>query len=270
MIKGFLKGIGFAFGGFSLILQKGIRPFVVLPLLINIVVFSLGIWLAQAQFASVMTKLLGWLPEMLSWLEWLLWPLFAILIFIAIYYTFTIVANLIASPFNALLAERVEQKLNGLAVPEFRGYKALAGTIGKTMMSEVRKMLYMLKWMPLLLLITFIPVVNFISPFAWALYGAWMLSLQYTDYAMGNHELFIKEELGLLRKNRSVALGFGGALTLLMMLPVVNFFVMPIGVAGGTAFWVKRLSKNAAGLGNPSLDSALLDGSDTNTNKKIS
>ena len=245
MITGFLQGISFAFSGFSLILKKGIRPFVLVPLLINIAVFSLGIWIAKSQFDILMDKMLGWLPSWLSWLEWLLWPLFAVLIFIAVYYTFTIVANLLASPFNALLAERVEQKLNGLPVPEFKGYKALAGTIGKTIMSEMKKVLYMLKWLPVLLIISIIPVVNFIAPFAWALYGSWMLSLQYTDYAMGNHELFIKEELSLLRKSRSVALGFGGALTLLMMIPVVNFFVMPVGVAGGTAFWVKRLSKNS-------------------------
>ncbi len=242
MIKGLFQGIAYAFSGFSLIMKKGIRPFVLMPLLINIVIFSLAIWLGYNQFDGLMERMLGWLPGWLSWLEWLLWPLFALLILIAVYYSFSIVANLIASPFNSLLAERVEQKLNGLPVPAFRGYKALAGTIGKTILSELRKVLYMLKWLPILLIISIIPGLNFIAPFAWGLYGAWMLSLQYTDYAMGNHELFIKDELSLLRQNRSVSLGFGGALTLLMMIPVINFFVMPVGVAGGTAFWVKRLS----------------------------
>ena len=243
MIKGFLQGINYALSGFSLITKKGIRPFVLVPLLINIVVFSLGIWLAKSQFDMLMDRMLGRLPAWLSWIEWLLWPLFAGLILIAVYFTFTIVANLLASPFNSLLAERVEQKLNGQPVPEFRGYKALAGTIGKTMLSELRKVFYMLKWLPILLIISVIPVVNFIAPFAWAVYGAWMLSLQYTDFAMGNHELYIKDELPLLRKNRATALGFGGLLTILMMIPVVNFVVMPVGVAGGTAFWVRKLSK---------------------------
>jgi len=55
----------------------------------------------------------------------------------------------------------------------------------------------------------------------------------------------MKEELVLLRKNRAMSLGFGGALTVLMMIPIVNFFVMPVGVAGGTAFWVKKLAKSS-------------------------
>ncbi len=249
MIKRFLQGVSYAFSGFSLITKKGIRPFVVLPLLINITVFSFAIWFAVGQFTALMDKLLGYLPSWLpnvitSALEYLLWPLFAVLILIAVYYTFTIIANILAAPFNALLAERIEQKLNGIPVPEFKGYKALAGTIGKTMASEFNKVIYMLKWIPVLLIISIIPVVNFIAPFAWAAYGAWMLSLQYTDYAMGNHELYIKDELPLLRQNRAMALGFGGMLTLLMMIPVVNFFVMPVGVAGGTKFWVKTLSNN--------------------------
>ncbi len=247
MIKGFLEGIGLAFAGFSLILKKGIRPFVVVPLLINIGVFSLGIWLAYTQFNGWMDQMLGWLPGWLpdfvkSGLEYVLWPLFAVLILIAVYYSFTLVANLLAAPFNSVLAERVENKLNGLPVPEFKGYKALAGSIGKTISSETKKLFYMLKWLPVLLIISVIPLVNFIAPFAWAAYGAWMLSLQYSDYAMGNHELFFKDELGLLRKNRAVALGFGGALTVMMMIQVLNFFVMPVGVAGGTALWVKKLS----------------------------
>lgn len=243
MFTGFFKGIGYALSGFSLITQKGIRPFVVIPLLVNIAVFSGAIWLAKSQFDALMSKMLAWLPSWLSWVEWLLWPLFAVLIFIAVFYSFTIIANLIAAPFNSLLAERVEQKLNGTPIPEFQGYAAALKNAGKALGSEVNKLMYSLKWLPVLIIISIIPVVNFIAPFAWAIYGAWMLSLQYTDFAMGNHQLFVKDELPLLRKNRSIALGFGGILTVLMMIPIVNFFVMPVGVAGGAAFWVKRLSK---------------------------
>ncbi|MCK5813914.1 MAG: sulfate transporter CysZ [Cocleimonas sp.] len=243
MLKNFLTGIGYLFQGLSLITKKGIRPFVVIPLLVNIVVFSIAIWMAKTQFDTLMNKLLGWLPSWLSWVEWLLYPLFALLILIAVYYVFTIVANLIAAPFNSLLAEKVELHLNGLPIPEFKGYKAMMKIVGKTMVSEFRKIIYMLKWLPLLILISIIPVINIISPFAWALYGAWMLALQYTDYPMGNHELFIKEELKHLRKHRASSLGFGSAIMLMTMIPIVNFLAMPTGVAGGTAFWVDKLSK---------------------------
>ena len=243
MFKNFLAGISYLFQGLSLISKKEIRPFVVIPLLVNIGVFSFAIWIAKAQFDGIMARLLGWLPSWLSWVEYLLYPLFAIVILVAIYYVFTIIANLIAAPFNSLLAERVETHLNGLPMPEFKGYKAMMKTVGKTVLSETRKRLYMLKWLPVLIIISLIPGLNIIAPFAWALYGAWMLALQYTDYPMGNHELFVKDELKLLRKHRGSSLGFGGAVTLMTTIPVLNFFAMPAAVAGGTAFWVDRLSK---------------------------
>lgn len=243
MFADFFKGIGFALSGFSLITKKGIRPFVLVPLLINIGVFSGAIWLALSQIESLKLKVLAWLPGWLSWLEWLFLPIVIVLMFIAVFYSFTIIANIIASPFNSLLAERVEQKLNGIPVPEFKGYKAALKNVGKALGGEVSKILYSLKWVLILIIITVIPVVNIMAPVAWAMFGSWMLSLQYTDFSMGNHELFVKDELPLLRKNRAMSLGFGGTLTLLMMIPVVNFFVMPVGVAGGAAFWVKRLSQ---------------------------
>ena len=243
MFKNFIAGIGYLFQGISLISKKEIRPFVVIPLFVNIAVFSFAIWIAKAQFDSIMARLLGWLPSWLSWVEYLLYPLFAIVILVAIYYVFTLIANLIAAPFNALLAERVETHLNGLPMPEFKGYKAMMKTVGKTVLSESRKILYMLKWLPVLIIISLIPGLNIIAPFAWALYGAWMLALQYTDYPMGNHELFVKEELILLRKHRGRSLGFGGAVMFMTTLPVLNFFAMPAAVAGGTAFWVDRLSQ---------------------------
>ncbi|MCK5918407.1 MAG: EI24 domain-containing protein, partial [Cocleimonas sp.] len=111
MFKNVLAGIGYLFQGLSLISKKGIRPFVVIPLLVNIGVFSFAIWMAKAQFDGIMARLLGWLPSWLSWVEYLLYPLFAVVILIAIYYVFTLIANLIAAPFNSLLAERVEMHL---------------------------------------------------------------------------------------------------------------------------------------------------------------
>ena len=85
MVTGLFKGFGYLFSGFGLIFQSGIRGFVAIPLLINVVLFSGGIWLAQTQLESWMAQLL---PERLVWLEWLLWPIFAVLIFFIVSFVF--------------------------------------------------------------------------------------------------------------------------------------------------------------------------------------
>lgn len=241
MIHDFTKGFFFLFQGFTIMLQKGIRGFVVIPLIINVVIFSGAVWLAYTQYKQLIESLLGWLPSWLSWIEWILLPFFALLIMLVIYYSFSIIANFIAAPFNALLSEKVELKLRG-GMSEKASSTTFIRNITKSLGSEVGKVVYMLKWIPLLLLITFIPGVNLVAPLAWLIYGAWMYSLQYVDYPMGNHNLFMKDELVILRKNRGWSLGFGLAVTLVTIIPVVNFLAMPAAVCGATALWVKQLS----------------------------
>ena len=50
--------------------------------------------------------LLSPLPGWLDWLRYILWPLFAVAAVLVTFFTFSLVANLVASPFNGLLAER--------------------------------------------------------------------------------------------------------------------------------------------------------------------
>ena len=64
------------------------------------------------------------------------------------------------------------------------------------------------------------------------------MALQYTDYPMANHGLDFPAQRRLLGHRRWLALGFGIVVMALTLIPVVNFLVMPIAVAGATAMWV--------------------------------
>ena len=246
MFRNYFSGLKYAFKGFALINNKGIRRYAFVPLLVNISIFSFAIYTGFTQFDSWMHSLLGsisWLPD---WLEkgitWVLLPLFTVLILIATYYTFTVIANLIAAPFNSMLAYKVEQHLRGTVIAEGATEQSVMSVMGRTLSSEAKKLAHMLKWLIALLIITIIPGLNVIAPFAWMVYGAWMLSLEYADYPMSNHDMFFKDEVGLLKKNRFLSLGFGSGVMLLTVIPIVNFFAMPVSVAASTALWVDRLS----------------------------
>ena len=165
--------------------------------------------------------------------------------FITITVAYLQASSLIAAPFNSILAERVENKLKGLPSPEFKGYTSLPALMSRTFKSEAHKLFYMAKWFIVLLILTVIPGLNILAPFAWMLFGAWMLAIEYIDYPMGNHELFFKDELVTLKKNRSLALGLGAGLVLLTSIPIINFLAMPIGVASSTALYVNRLKSKS-------------------------
>lgn len=240
MIQPFLQGAGYAFRGLRRLNHPRLRSFVIIPLLINIGLFSLAIWWGITEFGALIDTLLAPLPDWLDWLRWLLWPVFAITVLVVVFYTFTLLANLIGSPFNGLLAERVEDLARpGRERPQGRPWWK---EIAIAPLMELRKLGYFLLWTIPLLVLFFIPGINLAAPLLWVVFSAWMLALQYADYPMGNHGLAFRNQRRLLGKRRLLALGFGAAVLLITLIPLVNFVVMPAAVIGATLMWVEQFS----------------------------
>ena len=238
MADGFVKGAQYLFTGLGWITRPRLRSFVLIPLLINIVLFGGATWWGFQKFGALMQRLLEYLPDWLSWLTWLLWPVFAIVVLIVVFYTFTLVANLIASPFNGLLAERVETLLRpDRALPETG---PLWKEIARAPLVELTKLLYFVAWAVPLLILFLIPGVNAAASFLWMAFSAWMLALQYTDYPMGNHGIAFKQQRLKLADRRLLVLGFGFAVLLVTLIPVLNFVAMPASVIGATLMWVEQ------------------------------
>ena len=226
----FTKGFFDCFSGFGLLFKPGIKRFVLIPLIINIGLFSIATKLLSDQLDIWLEKLL---PGWLNWLEWLIWPLFAIAMFLIVFYTFTVIANLVAAPFNSLLSARIEAMLTGQK-PEDINSDGFIKLMARTTKSEVQKILYAIKWFIPLLIITVIPVVNIAAPFLWILFAAWFFALEYNDYPLANRGQFFEEVKSYNRINRMRSLGLGSAVFILTSIPIINFFAMPVAVAGAT------------------------------------
>ena len=226
----YLKGFSACLSGFGLIFLPGIRRFVIIPLFINISLFSAAIYLLSQKMDAWITSLL---PGWLSWLEWLIWPLFATTALLFVFYSFTLIANLIAAPFNSLLAARVEAHLSGNPVEDSSGEK-LWKLVLRSFASEIHKMFYFLMWLIPLIILTLIPGLNLIAPFAWFIFTAWSFSLEYMDYPLSNHGLLFKQVRLYNRQHRMQALGLGSGIFIITSVPILNFFAMPVAVAGAT------------------------------------
>jgi CysZ protein len=234
-----VKGAGFMLQGLRLIGRPGLKRFVLIPLIVNILLFAGALWYGVAQFERLMDRLQASVPNWLDWLQWLLWPLFVLVLLIVVFYSFTLIANLIASPFNGLLAEKTEALLTGRSLADAGDYKKLIKELPITLVEELRKLLYTLAWtVPFLILAFVLPLVG---PLVWFMFTAWMLAVQYSDFPMGNHGLRFRAMRATLRRRRALSLGFGAAAAGLTMVPVLNFVVMPAAVAGATAMWVDEL-----------------------------
>ena len=220
--------------GFALLIKPGLRRFFIMPIIINALVLMLLVVASYIYFDDWIAAIMALFPDWAAGLHWLLRGMTFIILLVVLYYSFTFLANLIAAPFNALLSVRVEEALTGQTpTSELSAWGAVA--------REFSKLGYLLPRLLLLLILTLIPVINFIAPLAWILFSIWMVAIQYTDYGADNNGLSFKALRTRLRKKPLHALAFGTPVWLLLIVPLVNLILMPASVAGGTRFWTEHL-----------------------------
>ncbi len=237
-----MQGVGYLVDGAKMLTHPKLRPFVIIPLVVNILIFGSLVGFGISFLSSTVDRLLSGLPEWLSFIEWILWPLIALTFSLMTGYLFTAVALIIASPFNALLAEKAEELVTGKPVDSLEGFGPALIAVPRGIVRELAKLLYYVPMAVFVLLVTFIPVLNVVTPLLWFLLGAWMMSIQFVDYPMDNHQLSFADVKEAVRSRRISSMGFGGAVALCTGIPIINFFVVPAAVVGATLLWAKELA----------------------------
>lgn len=231
-----MQAWGYLIRGAKLAAQPSIRWYVLLPLVINVLlVASLFGW-AYSLINAWQAALEAWLPAWLDWLSWLLEPLFYLAALAFLAYGFTSLANLIAAPFNGLLAEAVEAHLDPTVAMPDSSLGAVLRSAPRAVGKELAKILYYLPRALAVWLTGFvIPGANVILGL---MLGAWMMALQYIDYPMDNHEHSFKT----VRKHAAVirwpAFSFGALILIFTAIPLINLVIMPVAVCGATQLWV--------------------------------
>ncbi|WP_337041803.1 sulfate transporter CysZ, partial [Pseudomonas juntendi] len=197
-------------------------------------------YFAGHQFSLWVDALMPSLPSWLSFLTYILWPLFVALVVLMVFFTFTLVANVIAAPFNGFLAEKVEVVIRGEDnFPAF-SWGELVAMVPRTLSREMRKLGYFLPRAIGLFILSLVPVVNVVAAPLWLIFGVWMMAIQYIDYPADNNKMSWQDMLAWLRQKRWQSLGFGGVTYLALLIPGVNVLMMPAAVAGATLFWVRE------------------------------
>lgn len=223
--------------GLRLLGQPGLRRYVWLPLILNFILYAAGFWVATHYFSVVMNWLM---PAWLDWLRWLLWPLFAMSLFLITFFTFTLVANLIGSPFYGKLAGQVQKALEAQTVGSTTQEVGWTRALTEGLASEGNRLMYFtLRALPMLGLFL-IPGVNLVAPLLWVLLGAWTLALEYMAYPLEARGLLFEEQRALIKTRRIEALAFGAAVMFGLTIPVLNILIPPAAVIGATLYFAER------------------------------
>ena len=241
MFADFAAGAGYLLKGFRLIRQPGLRRYFIGPIVVNILVLVSLVGFGATHFADVTQKLLpqgdGLWAGIIAMVAWVL---FGLVVLVLGFFLFSLVVNLVGAPFNGLLSEKVERLLVAPALDSRPRKSHFIADIIPSIVGEVRKAIVFLAIAALLMVVVIIPGINIIAAPLALFLTAWMLALEYVSYPMNNHNRYFSEVRRWLRKHRMLGLGFGMAVTVAMLVPVINFIVMPAAVAGATALWVER------------------------------
>ena len=213
--------------GSPLLWHKKLRKYVLVPILVNLILFSSMLYLGYNYVGVLITQ---FIPGWLQWLDWLIYPLFFISFFVAGFFTFTLIANLIASPFYGGLAAKTLHILNG-QTGEIQE-QPLLSVLG----SELKRMGYLISRVIPIVIISIIPGVNIIAPVLWGLFGAWGISMEYFAYPLENEGVSFSEQRQALKSIRVGALSFGAMILFALMIPVLNIFIPPIAVISATIY----------------------------------
>ena len=234
-----LSGFQYLIAGLGIITKPGLRRFVIIPILINLL-FFLGFFFTLRHFVSEFNHWFdSYLPAWLQWLNYLIWILFFATFVLVFIYAFVVLANLIAAPFNNLLAEKVEQYLTGTLPPQ-KSLMENVGDIPRVIGRQLAIMAYYIPRALVILILFFIPIINVFTAIIWFIFNAWFMTMQFIDFPTDNHKIPLQEVRQWLSARKWTALSLGTCILVAMMIPGVNLVIMPAAVAAATKFWVEE------------------------------
>ncbi len=157
-------------------------------------------------------------------------------------------AGLVATPFNDRLSDQVERRILRTTDEEVLFRQFVRDLMWSVAHSALSLTVYLLV-MGLLLLLNLLPGIgSAVSFVVGALVSAMFFARESMDGSMSRRRMGYFEKWRVLAHVWPYALGFGAVVSVAMWVPLLNFLVLPMSVAGGTALFCHL--ERAGGLGD--------------------
>jgi CysZ protein len=240
MIQGFARGFGYPFRAPGFLLRHpALLRFVAIPFTINLLIFSLSVYFGLDLFNHLLQR---YLPQGDVWylliLYYLAWILAALLTTVLVFFSFTVIGNLLASPFNELLSERIENLVHETRDTEPFSLSRFIRESGHAMLIELRKQLVFVAGMMLLLLINLVPGVGPLIYVVLApIFTLFFLIAAYLGFVLTRKQVGFRQQARYILSRPLLMTGFGCATFCLLAIPLVQFFCIPLAVSGATLMW---------------------------------
>lgn len=145
--------------------------------------------------------------------------------------------NLVLAPLQDPLSEATEAALGDFTAPPFsvgRTARGVALGLSHTLLRVLLMSLGLLVLFPLNLIPGVGSVLWWVGSTTW---GSFWLACEHLSGPMARHLRPFGEVLRALAGRKRLALGFGLSLSVVLWLPVLNFFLLPLAIVGGTLLY---------------------------------
>lgn len=239
-VASFFSGLSFPFKGARLVYfeHPGLVRYWIVPILVTLGAL-VGAVAAVVTYEGALTSSLwstpagdGWEADLARAFHWVFEALVVVVLAIAALAATLLVSGIVSAPFNARLAEVVDERVTGRAAPSFAVGRALKD-VGRAMVIETT---FFAVNAVLLVLSLAVPVV---SPFTGALgflFAALYFGISYVETPQATRGRGLGDRLRLVTQHPMAILGFGTGVGLFLFVPLVNLLFMPAAVAGGVLF----------------------------------
>lgn len=236
-IRGFIVGFFSLWNAFRFVAKNpSLYKYIAIPFVINVVVFCGSVYWGFDLFGDFVGQYFApydtWYWQVVAAAVKLL---AALITLVVVFFTFTVVGNLIAAPFNDLLSEKTEALLTGRLNGEPFSLRQFGVDLWRVMKDEVRKMSIFILLMILILAFNFLPGIGsaFYAVCSIVL-TVFFLIVEYTGYVFSRKHLGFTEQRHFIYSNKMSTLGFGLAVMCMLFIPFVQFLTIPIAVVAAT------------------------------------
>lgn len=145
--------------------------------------------------------------------------------------------NLLLAPLQDPLSEATEARCGDFVAPPFSLGAMVRGTL-ESLAHTLLRLCFMALGLVVLFPLNLIPaagsVLWVVLSSAWSMF--W-IAVEHLSNPMARHLHPFRQVVRALRRRLPLALGFGATLYVLLWVPVVNFFLMPVAVVAGTLLY---------------------------------
>lgn len=239
-VSGFARGISYPLRAVKLFRQQpGLLRYLIIPFLINLLVFSTTVYFGLDLFQGMLET---YAPGTEVWygviLYYLAWMVALLLTTVVVFFAFTVIGNLIASPFNELLSEKTEVYVSGIANGERFSLSRFWQESRHALFVEIKKMTVFVVGMALLFGINFIPGIgSLIYAVLAPAFTLFFLVIEYMAFVLMRKQLSFAEQRRYIFKRPILMLGYACGVFIVLAIPFVQFFSIPLAVVGATLLW---------------------------------